>query len=58
MQEFLQVVNLLVIPAFGYIIILERRITKLQMQVEMLLERFTGERKGISEREKAFSVRK
>lgn len=58
MQEFLQVVNLLVIPAFGYIIILERRITKLQMQVEMLLERFTGERQGISEREKAFSVRK
>lgn len=57
MQEFLQIANLLVVPAFGYIIILERRITKLQMQVEMLLERLTGERSKTTERDKAFSAK-
>lgn len=57
MQEFLQIANLLVVPAFGYIIILERRITKLQMQVEMLLERLTGERSATAERDRAFSAR-
>lgn len=57
MQEFLQIANLLVVPAFGYIIILERRITKLQMQVEMLLERLTGERSATAERDRAFLVR-
>ncbi len=44
MPEILQWANVLVIPAFGYIIILERRITRLQAQVEMLLERLTKSR--------------
>lgn len=57
MQEFLQIANLLVVPAFGYIIILERRITKMQMQIEMLIERLTGERSATVERDKAFLAR-
>lgn len=57
MQEFLQIANLLVVPAFGYIIILERRITKMQMQIEMLIERLTGERSTTGERDKAFLAR-
>lgn len=42
MPEWLQYANALVIPAFGYIIVLERRITRLQAQVEMLLQKLTG----------------
>lgn len=44
MPEWVQYANALVIPAFGYIIVLERRITRLQGQVELLLERLTGQR--------------
>ncbi len=51
MIELLQLANALVIPAFGYIIILERRITRLQAQVEMLLEKLTGQQQAASERE-------
>ncbi len=51
MIELLQLANALVIPAFGYIIILERRITRLQAQVEMLLEKLTGQQQAANERE-------
>ncbi len=37
MMDLLQVANILVIPAFGYIIVLERRITQLQTQLDTLL---------------------
>ncbi len=37
--ELLQFSNVLVIPAFGYIVILERRITRMQTQIETLLSR-------------------
>jgi hypothetical protein len=57
MQEFLQIANLLVVPAFGYIIILERRITKLQMQVEMLLERLTEGRPATNGRDREYLAR-
>lgn len=30
--------NVLVVPAFGYIVVLERRITRMQTQIEMLLQ--------------------
>ncbi len=53
MPEILQWANALVIPAFGYIIILERRITRLQAQVEVLLEQVTGQRTGPAAHEKA-----
>lgn len=36
--EIMQMSNVLVIPALGYIILLERRITRMQMQIENLLE--------------------
>lgn len=36
-KEILEISNVLIIPAFGYIIILERRITKLQTQLEFLM---------------------
>ncbi|MFZ6732229.1 hypothetical protein ACO0LG_09935 [Undibacterium sp. Ji42W] len=39
LADILQLSNVLVIPAFGYIIILERRITKMQTQIEVLLDR-------------------
>lgn len=52
MPEWVQYANALVIPAFGYIIVLERRITRLQGQVELLLERLTGQRTAQGEREK------
>ncbi len=38
MMDLLQVANILVIPAFGYIIVLERRITQLQTQLDTLLK--------------------
>lgn len=38
-QEILQFANVLVIPAFGYIVVLERRITRMQTQIEQLLLR-------------------
>lgn len=38
-RDLLELSNVLVIPAFGYIIILERRITKLQTQIDFLIER-------------------
>jgi hypothetical protein len=53
MPELLQWANALVIPAFGYIIILERRITRLQAQVEVLLEQITGSRSTPAEHGKA-----
>jgi hypothetical protein len=37
-KELLEIANVLVIPAFGYIIVLERRITTLQTQVKFLIE--------------------
>lgn len=37
MQDLLQLANVLVIPAFAYIIVLERRITQLQAQLDALL---------------------
>lgn len=39
LADILQFSNVLVIPAFGYIIILERRITKMQVQIEVLIDR-------------------
>jgi hypothetical protein len=39
LAELLQFSNVLVIPAFGYIIVLERRITRMQTHIELLLER-------------------
>lgn len=39
LADILQLSNVLVIPAFGYIIILERRITKMQVQIEVLIDR-------------------
>lgn len=56
MPEWVQYANALVIPAFGYIIVLERRITRLQGQVELLLERLTGQRTAQGEREKVRGV--
>ncbi len=38
LQAFLELSNVLVLPAFGYIILLERRITKMQVQLDLLLE--------------------
>lgn len=37
MMDLLQLANILVIPAFGYIIVLERRITQLQTQLDALI---------------------
>lgn len=51
MIELLQIANALVIPAFGYIIVLERRIIRLQAQVEMLLEQVTGQKPAQAERD-------
>jgi len=39
LQSLIEISNVLVLPAFGYIIVLERRITRLQTQIELLLER-------------------
>ncbi len=39
LQDLLQVSNILVLPAFGYIVVLERRITRLQTQIETLIAR-------------------
>jgi hypothetical protein len=39
LAELLQFSNVLVIPAFGYIVILERRITRMQTQIETLISR-------------------
>jgi hypothetical protein len=39
LPELLQLSNVLVIPAFGYIVVLERRITRMQTQIEALLNR-------------------
>lgn len=44
LEQILQFTNVLVVPAFGYIIILERRITKLQTQVETLLDTLKNRR--------------
>lgn len=38
LDAILQFSNVLVVPAFGYIIVLERRITRLQTQIELLLQ--------------------
>jgi hypothetical protein len=42
LSDVLEVSNALVIPAFGYIIILERRITKLQTQIDFLIGKLNG----------------
>lgn len=45
--ELLQFANVLVLPAFGYIVILERRITKMQVQIDFLVEQLKkGNRHG------------
>lgn len=38
LDHILQISNLLVLPAFCYIVVLERRITKMQTQIEQLLK--------------------
>jgi hypothetical protein len=42
MRELLEIANVLVIPAFAYIIVLERRITRMQTQIEVLIEKLKG----------------
>lgn len=42
LAELLEIANVLVIPAFGYIIVLERRVTKLQTQIDFLLKQLWG----------------
>lgn len=37
LKDILEVSNVLVLPAFGYIVLLERRITKMQTQLDLLL---------------------
>lgn len=37
LPDLLSLSNVLIIPAFGYIIILERRITRMQTQIEQLI---------------------
>lgn len=37
-ETLAQLANVLVLPAFGYIVLLERRITRMQTQIEQLLE--------------------
>jgi len=37
-EALAQLANVLVLPAFGYIVLLERRITRMQTQIEQLLE--------------------
>jgi hypothetical protein len=41
-KDILEISNVLIIPAFGYIIVLERRITKLQTQIDFLLTTMRG----------------
>ncbi len=40
MQDILQMLNLLTVPgiALGYIVVLERRLTKVQTQLDMILQ--------------------
>jgi hypothetical protein len=38
LDQLAQFANLLVLPAFGYIVVLERRITRMQTQIEQLLK--------------------
>lgn len=37
-DQLIQISNLLVFPAFAYIVVLERRITRMQTQIEQLLK--------------------
>lgn len=37
-EALAQLANVLVLPAFGYIVLLERRITRMQTQIENLIE--------------------
>lgn len=39
LPDLLSLSNALIIPAFGYIIVLERRITRMQTQIEVLIDR-------------------
>lgn len=39
LQDLLSVSNVLVLPAFAYIVVLERRITRLQTQIETLIRK-------------------
>lgn len=41
-QNILEISNALVVPAFAYIIVLERRITRLQTQIEFLIKTCGG----------------
>jgi hypothetical protein len=36
-RDMLELSNVLLFPAFGYIVVLERRITRLQAQIETIL---------------------
>lgn len=42
MRDLLEFANVLVIPAFGYIVVLERRITRMQTQIELLIGKLKG----------------
>ena len=46
MYEVLQWANLMVVPGacLGYIVVLERRITRLQTQIEFLVEQLKGKK--------------
>jgi hypothetical protein len=41
-EQLMNISNVLVIPAFGYIIILERRITSMQVKIESLIDAVRG----------------
>lgn len=38
LPDILSISNVLIIPAFGYIVVLERRITRMQTQIEQLIK--------------------
>lgn len=42
LEDFLKLSNVLIVPAFAYIIVLERRITRMQTQIEQLLGAIHG----------------
>ncbi len=53
MREFLEVLNLMALPValVGYIVVLERRLTRIQTQVEIMYEKLTGQRQDASGRD-------
>lgn len=42
LKDIVEVSNVLVLPAFGYIVLLERRITQMQTQLNLLLTKLRG----------------